>query len=105
MNNAPALPIPSSWESATPADRMMIALKEAGEPWRAIREAWTEETGHEVGATTLPRRYSRIRDQMMHWKDSDVSVLLLVSKSNAITSVFTRILLLFLRSMRNPFLS
>ena len=74
-NNASPLPIPLSWETATPADRMMIALKEAGEPWSAIREAWMEETGQKVGASTLPRRYSRIRAQMMHWKDGDVSVL------------------------------
>ena len=43
--------IPSSWEKADAADRMMVTMKEKGEGWNDIRATWKELTGQD----TAPR--------------------------------------------------
>lgn len=43
--------IPSSWDEADEADRMMFTLKDQGATWSVIREKWTAMTGIE----TAPR--------------------------------------------------
>ena len=43
--------IPSSWEEADDADKMIFTLKSEGAPWAVIREKWTAMTGNE----TAPR--------------------------------------------------
>ena len=43
--------IPSSWDEADEADRMMFTLKDQGTSWGVIREKWTAMTGIE----TAPR--------------------------------------------------
>ena len=43
--------IPSSWDEADEADRMMFTLKDQGASWGVIREKWTAMTGIE----TAPR--------------------------------------------------
>lgn len=43
--------IPSSWEEADDADKMIFTLKSQGAPWAVIREKWTAITGIE----TAPR--------------------------------------------------
>lgn len=40
--------IPASWDTADDADKMLVAMKEKGEDWAAIREAWKEATGQDT---------------------------------------------------------
>lgn len=42
--------IPSSWENADQADRMMVMMKEKGEGWAEIRAAWKVVTGQETAS-------------------------------------------------------
>lgn len=42
--------IPSSWDNADHADRMMVSMKEKGEGWNEIRAAWKEVTGQETAS-------------------------------------------------------
>ena len=43
--------IPSSWENADYADKMLVTMKEKGESWAEIRATWQEVTGQD----TAPR--------------------------------------------------
>ena len=43
--------IPSSWENADYADKMLVTMKDKGESWAEIRATWKEVTGQE----TAPR--------------------------------------------------
>jgi len=40
--------IPTSWETADDADKMLVMMKEQGEDWAAIREAWKDATGQDT---------------------------------------------------------
>lgn len=42
--------IPSSWDNADNADRMMVSMKEKGEGWAEIRAAWKVMTGQETAS-------------------------------------------------------
>lgn len=42
--------IPSSWDNADHADRMMVMMKEKGEGWTEIRAAWKEVTGQDTAS-------------------------------------------------------
>lgn len=42
--------IPSSWDNADYADRMMVSMKEKGEGWTEIRAAWKDVTGQETAS-------------------------------------------------------
>ena len=53
---APSRGIPTSWEEAGPADRMMVTMKEAGSDWNAIRATWATITGQKTASSTLPNR-------------------------------------------------
>ena len=81
--------IPDSWEAADDADRMLVTMKEAGNDWTSIRDAWKEKTGSEAAAryslipsqvdivakiefSTLPNRYNRLKANMMRLKDGEV---------------------------------
>lgn len=46
--------IPSSWDNADHADRMMVSMKEKGEGWAEIRAAWKEATGQETASRYTP---------------------------------------------------
>ncbi|KAL9134635.1 MAG: hypothetical protein Q9175_004175 [Cornicularia normoerica] len=72
--------IPSSWEDADHADRMMVTMKEKGEGWAEIRAAWKEATGQDTASSTLPNRYNRIKVNMMRMKEGDDQHLLLAKK-------------------------
>ena len=37
--------IPSSWENADHADKMLVTMKEKGDSWAEIRATWKEVTG------------------------------------------------------------
>ena len=41
--------IPSSWDNADNADKMLVSMKEEGKDWATIRTAWKEATGQETG--------------------------------------------------------
>lgn len=62
----------ASWEEVGPEDRMLFTMKEAGESWQSIREAWKGLTGTETGKSTLPNRYSRIKGNLEHLAEGDV---------------------------------
>ena len=51
-NNLVAAPrgIPTSWQNADHADRMMVTMKEKGEGWNEIRTMWKEVTGQDTAA-------------------------------------------------------
>ncbi len=53
--------IPTSWETADDADRMLVMMKEKGDDWAAIREAWKDATGQETANRYAPYhvRYAR----------------------------------------------
>lgn len=53
--------IPSSWDNADHADRMMVMMKEKGESWTEIRAAWKEVTGQETAS-----RYVRFTHPPTH---------------------------------------
>lgn len=42
--------IPSSWDNADHADRMMVSMKENGDGWADIRAMWKNVTGQETAA-------------------------------------------------------
>ena len=46
--------IPSSWDNADHADRMLVSMKDKGEGWADIRAAWKVMTGQETAS-----RYAR----------------------------------------------
>ncbi|KAL8814349.1 MAG: hypothetical protein Q9223_006415 [Gallowayella weberi] len=48
--------LPAKWSEATPADRNLVAMKEAGKSWNEIRVEWYKMTGQETAASTLPNR-------------------------------------------------
>lgn len=64
--------IPTSWEAASPEDKMLVTMREAGGSWSTIQRKWEDMTGTEVGASTLPRRYNRIIANCAHLAEGDV---------------------------------
>ena len=82
--------IPSSWENADYADKMLVTMKEKGDTWAEIRATWQEVTGQETApryalisimvfkiptniiTSTLPNRYNRIKVNMMRMDEADV---------------------------------
>ena len=58
---APPRGIPTSWETASEADRKLVEMKEAGKSWGEIRDMWKAVTGQTTADSTLPNRYCRIR--------------------------------------------
>lgn len=73
--------IPTSWDDADPADKLLVTMKENGDDWKTIREAWKAETGQEPAESSLPNRYNRIKVRLMHLKEGDVCTYLLFSCS------------------------
>ena len=82
--------IPSSWENADYADKMLVTMKEKGNSWAEIRATWQEVTGQDTAPryalkdnmvlttsinlviSTLPNRYNRIKVNMMRMNEADV---------------------------------
>lgn len=48
--------IPTSWDTADDADRMLVIMKEKGEDWAAIREAWKDATGQDTANRQAPHQ-------------------------------------------------
>ncbi|KAG6997677.1 hypothetical protein G7Y79_00038g074360 [Physcia stellaris] len=70
------IPISSSYETAIPADKMIVKLKEEGKSWNEIRMKWTEMTGQESKGSSLPNRYIRLIANFMHlYKGDDARLL------------------------------
>ncbi len=46
--------IPSSWDEADQADRMMVTMKEKGKTWTEIRDAWKAATGQDTASRYVP---------------------------------------------------
>ena len=66
--------ISRSWKTASPADKMLMKMKRKGCSWVEIRTAWEELTGERPAPSTLPNRYSRIKDNMTRLEPGDVRV-------------------------------
>ncbi|KAK2798934.1 hypothetical protein FQN50_008665 [Emmonsiellopsis sp. PD_5] len=65
-------PMPTSYENASPEDRMLLRMKdEEGKPWGEIRAAWEEMTGEKVGGSTLSGRYARIKANFVVFNPDD----------------------------------
>ena len=64
--------ISRSWKTATPADKMLMKMKEKGCDWLEIRKAWQEITGEWPATSTLPNRYQRIKNNLTRLKSGDV---------------------------------
>ena len=68
-------PMPTSYETASPEDRMLLRMKDdEGKGWAEIREAWEAMTGDKVGGSTLSGRYARIKANFVVFKKEDVSI-------------------------------
>ncbi|KAG8526534.1 uncharacterized protein KY384_008734 [Bacidia gigantensis] len=78
-----AIAIPTSWDNATQADRLLVEMKEKGEKWEKIREMWKTETGEDSGNSTLPNRYNRIKCNMMRLKPGHDKTLLRTERNIA----------------------
>lgn len=68
--------IPSCWEEASAADRMLVTMRGQGAEWGKIRALWKDITGQDTAKSTLPVRYIRIKANLMRLEDGDVSVFL-----------------------------
>ena len=68
----PARSIPTSWAMADEVDRTLVTMRDEAKPWDEIRKAWEALTGHSVGGSTLPNRYSRIKDNLEYLREGDV---------------------------------
>ncbi|KAK2756800.1 hypothetical protein FQN54_005246 [Arachnomyces sp. PD_36] len=76
-----ARPMPTSWDNASPEDRMMLRMKdEEGKGWAEIREAWNAMTGESVGGSTLSGRYGRIKANFVVFRKEDEAHLLKAKK-------------------------
>ena len=69
------IPISTSYETAIPADKMIVKFKEEGKSWNEIREKWAEMTGQESKGSTLPNRYTRLIANFTHLYKGDVSII------------------------------
>ena len=66
--------ISRSWRTASPADKMLMKMKRKGCSWVEIRTAWEKLTGERPAPSTLPNRYSRIKDNLTRLEPGDVRV-------------------------------
>lgn len=66
------MPISTSFDLASDADKMLYNWKEDGKSWKEINEKWTELTGEEPGKSTLSNRYVRLKANFMVLKKGDV---------------------------------
>ncbi len=53
---APSRGIPTSWDDASDADRLLVNMKNDGTDWNTIRAAWKKCTGQDTAPSTLPNR-------------------------------------------------
>lgn len=66
--------IPTCWEEAGAADRMLVTMKGDGADWGTIRELWKDITGQDTANSTLPTRYIRVKASLMRLEEGDVSL-------------------------------
>lgn len=75
-NHISARDISRSWKTANPADKMLMKMKERGCDWLEIRKAWQELTGEWPAQSTLPNRYTRVKDNLTRMNPGDVRIFL-----------------------------
>ncbi|PGG97395.1 hypothetical protein GX51_07365 [Blastomyces parvus] len=69
--------LPTSYENASPEDKMLLRMKdEEKRTWAEIRQAWENITGEKVGGSTLCIRYSRIKANFVVFTPEDEELLL-----------------------------
>ena len=66
--------ISHSWRTASAADKMLVKMKQRGCSWLKIRKAWKELTGEWPAQSTLPNRYSRVKDNLTRLGPGEVRV-------------------------------
>ncbi|KLJ11352.1 hypothetical protein EMPG_13375 [Blastomyces silverae] len=70
-------PLPTSYENASPEDKMLLRMKgEENKSWAEIRQAWEDVTGEKVGGSTLSTRYIRIKANFVVFTPEDEELLL-----------------------------
>ncbi|OJD24832.1 hypothetical protein ACJ73_03804 [Blastomyces percursus] len=68
--------MPTSYENASPKDKMLLRMKdEENKSWAETREAWEEMTGEKVGGSTLCIRYARIKANFVVFTPEDACAL------------------------------
>ncbi|OAX77441.1 hypothetical protein ACJ72_08260 [Emergomyces africanus] len=78
---AGARPMPTSYENATPEDKMLLRMKDdENKSWAEIRQAWEEMTGEKVGGSTLCGRYGRMKANFVVFTPEDEARLLRFKK-------------------------
>ncbi|KAL2375259.1 hypothetical protein BDBG_05727 [Blastomyces gilchristii SLH14081] len=69
--------MPTSYENASPEDKMLLRMKdEENRSWAEIRQAWEDITGEKVGGSTLCTRYARIKANFIDFTPEDEELLL-----------------------------
>ena len=56
--------IPSSWENADHADKMLVTMKDNGESWAEIRATWKEVTGQDTAPRYAPINITVVQSQL-----------------------------------------
>lgn len=95
-NIAESLPIPKSTKDFTEADRAMWDMRkvgqyqasaslayismQAGKGWKEIGEEWERLTGQKAASTTLPNRFTRIKEHIGDFTAPDDELLLKCKK-------------------------
>ncbi|KAJ9200594.1 hypothetical protein DTO164E3_1352 [Paecilomyces variotii] len=68
--------IPTSYEEAGREDRLLLQMKDKeNKTWSEIREAWFGLTGVQVGGSTLPIRYARLKANFITFTPDDCAKL------------------------------
>lgn len=65
--------IPSCWEEASAADRMLVTMRGQGAGFDKIRGLWKDITGRDTAKSTLSVRYIRVKANLMRLEDGNVS--------------------------------
>ena len=66
-------PIPTSWESASETDKLIIRLREEKRnSWGEIAAAWTAVTREKTKGSSIAWRYARLKENFMTLSEGDV---------------------------------
>lgn len=68
-------PVPSSLESAHPADQELFKMKADGKPWKEIKVVWESLMNKKIGDSTLSVRYCKMKENFQKFGAKDVSSL------------------------------
>ncbi|EYE98703.1 uncharacterized protein EURHEDRAFT_374759 [Aspergillus ruber CBS 135680] len=72
-------PIPTTYEQASPEDKLLIRLKDEDKPWSEITKTLEDSTGMTLGAG-LRSRYARIKANLVGFEEGDGPILFELKK-------------------------